>query len=36
MLAENRLRNNLEKTLLAFTNVLPILYLLSARQKDNG
>ncbi len=36
MLVENRLRDNLEKTMLAFTNVLPILYLLSGRQKDNG
>jgi len=32
MLAENRLRDSLKKTIRALTNVLPILYLLSARQ----
>ena len=36
MLAENRLRDNLEKAMRTFSNVLHIIYLPSARQKDNG
>lgn len=36
MQGENRPRDSLKKTTRAFINVLPILYLLSGRQKENG